>query len=115
MFIIEYIHLGFALFMERHGYKILLFIGVVLPLIFVLGGLGYFMEKLGHYTTGEAALFLGLLIVASLIGASAGRFMNTATTLASRIRYTYWSKMFEGKDRLKKRQEKLREEGGKLY
>ena len=107
--------MDFALFMERYGYKILLFIGVVLPLIFVLGGLGYFMEELGHYTTGEVALFLGLLIVASLIGAFAGRFMNTATTLASRIRYTYWSKMFEGKDQLKKRQEKLREEGGKLY
>jgi len=105
----------FALFMERYGYKILLVVLVVGAFAFILGALGYSLHTMGHYTWDEAGFFVGLLVVASLIGAYAGRFMNTATTLFGRIGYHYRAKFLEDKKKLEKEKEKLREEGGKLY
>jgi len=54
---------------------------------------------LGHFSTGEAAFFILLLITASIIGAFTGRFMNTATTLLGRISYHHKAKLFEGEKR----------------
>ena len=107
--------MDFALFMERYGYKILLVVLVVGAFAFILGALGYSLHTMGHYTWDEAGFFVGLLVVASIIGAYAGRFMNTATTLFGRIGYHYRAKFLEDKKKLEKEKEKLREEGGKLY
>ncbi|NJE49037.1 hypothetical protein [Thermococcus sp. 9N3] len=107
--------MDFALFMERYGYKVLLVVLVGGVFAFILGALGYSLHMLGRYSWDEAGFFVGLLVVASLIGAYTGRFMNTATTLFGRIGYHYWAKLFEDKKKLEKEKEKLREEGGKLY
>nr|WP_240922853.1 hypothetical protein [Thermococcus sp. Bubb.Bath] len=106
--------MDFALFMERYGYKLLI-VGVIGGVfLFIFGGIIYSMILVG-YTKSEAGFFVALLVVASLIAAFAGRFMNTATTLLSRVGYHNRAKLFEGKKKLEKEREKLREEGGKLY
>jgi len=107
--------MDFAFFMERYGYKILLVVLVGGVFAFILGGLGYSLHVLGHYSWDEAGFFVGLLVVASLIGAYAGRFMNTATTLFGRIGYHNRAKFLKDEKKLEKEREKLREEGGKLY
>jgi len=106
--------MDFELFMERYGYKILLiiFMGgafLLIPLIF-----GYDMHIAG-YSWSEIAFFIGLLIVASIIAASAGRFMNTVLQLISRVSFINRSKFLEDEKKLKKEQEKQREEWGELY
>ncbi|WP_297071533.1 hypothetical protein [Thermococcus sp.] len=106
--------MDFALFMERYGYRILLVVLLGGAFAFIFGMLGYEMTLAG-YSVNEVAFFIGLFIVAAVIGAFAGRFMNTMLTVASRISYTYRSKLFEGKKRIEKEREKLREEGGKVY
>ncbi|WP_297551358.1 hypothetical protein [Thermococcus sp.] len=105
----------FALFMERYGYKILLVGLVGGTFVFIFGYLGYALHFLGRYSWGEVGFILGLLIVASFIGAFAGKFMNTATSLFSRISYHYKAKFMEDEKKLEKEREKLREEGGRLY
>jgi len=106
--------MDFALFMEKYGYKLLI-VGLIGGIfLFIFGGIIYSMVLVG-YTKSEAGFFLALLIIASLIAAFAGRFMNTATTLFGRISYHNKAKLFEGKKKLEEEREKLREEDGKLY
>ncbi|WP_297535638.1 hypothetical protein [Thermococcus sp.] len=106
--------MDFALFMERYGYKILLVVLLGGVFVFIFGMLAKFMHAAG-YSWGEIEFFFGLLVAASLIGAFAGRFMNTATTLFGRISYHYKAKLFEDEKKIEKEREKLKEEGGKLY
>ncbi|WP_297073564.1 hypothetical protein [Thermococcus sp.] len=105
----------FALFMERYGYKVLLVVLVGGVFAFILGALGYSLHTLGRYSWGEAGFFVGLLVVASIIGAFAGKFMNTALQLISRVSFINRAKLFEDEKKLEKEREKLREEGGGLY
>ncbi len=106
--------MDFALFMEKYGYKLLV-VGVIGGIfLFIFGGIIYSMILVG-YTKSEAGFFLALLIVASVIAAFVGRFMNTATTLLGRISYHNKAKLFEDKKKIEKEREKLREEGEKLY
>ncbi len=106
--------MDFAIFMERYGYKIMLliFIGGALLIIPLL--LGYELHIFG-YSWNEAGFFIGLLITASIIAAFAGRFMNTMLQLASRLSFINRSKFLEDEKKLKKEQERYREEGRKLY
>ncbi len=106
--------MDFEMFMERYGYKILLvlFVGgafLAVPLL-----LGYNLHMFG-YSWNETGFFIGLLIAASIIAASVGRFMNTALQLVSRISFINRSKLFEDKKKLENEREKRREEGGRLY
>lgn len=68
--------MDFAMFMEKYGYKILwvsllIFVFVGLPLWLLID-----MHKIGFFTYSEAGFFVGLLIVASIIGIFAGKFMG---------------------------------------
>ncbi|WP_457742567.1 hypothetical protein [Thermococcus sp.] len=106
--------MDFAIFMERYGYKILLVVLLGGAFAFVFGMLAKFMHFAG-YSWGEIGFFIGLLLVAAFIGAFAGKFMNTATTLLGRISYHYKAKFMEDEKKIEREKEKLREEGGKLY
>jgi len=106
--------MDFALFMERYGYKVLLVVLLGGAFIFVFGMLAKFMHAAG-YSWGEIEFFFGLLVGASLVGAFAGKFMNTATTLFGRISYHSRAKLFEDEKKIENEKEKLKEEGGKLY
>ena len=107
--------MDFALFMEKYGYKILLVVLAGGAFAFIIGALGYSLHTMGHYGWDEAGFFVGLLVVASIIGAFAGKFMNTATTLFGRKGYHYKAKFLEDEKKLEKEREKLNEEGGELY
>ena len=107
--------MDFALFMERYGYKILLVVWIIGTFAFILGALGYSLHTLGRYTWDEAGFFVALLVGASIIGAYAGKFMNTSLQLSSRLSFINRSKLLEDDKKLEKEKEKLREEGGKLY
>jgi hypothetical protein len=106
--------MDFALFMERYGYKALLVVLIGGIFAFIFGMLGYNMLLAG-YNLDETLFFIGLLLVASLIAAYAGKFMNTATTLLGRVRYHYRAKFMEDEKKIEREREKLREEGGGLY
>ena len=107
--------MDFAMFMERYGYKALwyLVLGFVFVGIPIL--IGRALVSHGFFTPGEAAFIVGLFIVASIIAANAGKFMNTTTSLFSRLGYTNRAKLFEDEKKIEREREKLREEGGKLY
>lgn len=108
------IPVDFALFMERYGYRLLLITLVGGLFVFLFGGLLYSFLWAG-YEMNEALFFIALLVVASLVAAYAGRFMNRALTLLGRVRYHYGAKFLEDERRIEREREKLREEGGKLY
>jgi membrane protein DedA with SNARE-associated domain len=106
--------MDFALFMEKYGYKLLI-VGVIGGIfLFLFGGMIYSMVLVG-YTKSEAGFIVALLVIASLIAAFVGRFMNTATTLLGRVSYHNKAKLLEGEKKLEREREKLKEEGGKLY
>ncbi len=107
--------MDFAMFMERYGYKALwyLVLGFVLVGIPVL--IGHALVSHGFFTPSEAAFIVGLFIVASIIAANAGKFMNTTTSLFSRLGYTNRAKLFEDEKKIEHERETLQEEGGKLY
>jgi len=107
--------MDFDLFMERYGYTVLLIVLGAGSIVGIFALLGYNLVKIGHFTIREALAFLLIVMIASLIAAYFGKFMNTLTTVASRVGYHYRAKVFEDKKKLEREREKLREEGGKLY
>jgi len=104
----------FALFMERYGYKIMLVVLVGGVLLGIPALLGYELHVFG-YSWNEAGFFIGLLIAASIIAASVGRFLNTTLQLLGKISSINRSKLPEDGKKLKKEREKQREEIGELY
>ncbi|WP_297477301.1 hypothetical protein [Thermococcus sp.] len=107
--------MDFAMFMERYGYKALWYLVLGFVLVGIPIMIGYALVSRGFFTPGEAAFIVGLFIVASIIAANFGKFMNTATSAISRISYHNRSKIFEDEKKIEREREKLREEGGKLY
>ena len=73
------------------------------------------MHTMGRYAWSEVGLFIGLLVVASIIGAFAGKFMNTWAQLITRVSFVNRSKLLEDEKKIEEEREKLMEEGGKLY
>jgi hypothetical protein len=108
-------NVDFALFMERYGYKILLVVLLGGTLVGLLALMGYNLVAWGAFTGEEAAFIVGLLIAASIAAAFAGRFMNTALSVLSRVSYHNRAKLFEDEKKIEREREKLREEGGELY
>ena len=107
--------MDFAMFMERYGYKALWYAVLLFTIVGIPTWVGYALVSHGFFTPSEAAFIVVLFIVAAILAAFAGRFMNTSTKTLSRLSYINRAKLFEGKKKLDREREKLREEGGKLY
>ncbi|WP_297418488.1 hypothetical protein [Thermococcus sp.] len=107
--------MDFAMFMERYGYKALWYAMLLFVIVGIPIWLGYALVSHGFFTKSQAAFIVGLFIVASVIAANFGKFMNTTTSLFSRLGYNNRAKLFEDKKKIEREREKLKEEGGKLY
>ena len=107
--------MDFAMFMEKYGYKALWYAVLLFAIAGIPIWIGYALVSHGFFTPSEAAFIVVLFIVAAVLAAFSGRFMNTSTKTLSRLSYTRKAKLLEDDKKIEREREKLKEEGGELY